>query len=293
MMHVGEVPIDVPLVRRLLEQQLPHWASLPVAAVASAGTDHAMYRLGDALAVRLPRIDWAVAAVAHEQRWLPWLAPRLPLAVPLPLAAGQPGAGYPYPWSVVRWLPGVLPRVGALADAPRLAHELARFLVALHRLPVADAPPAGRTIAQRDADVQAALAQLHALGLADVAPLAQCWQAARGIAAHGGAPVWIHGDIAPGNLLLVDDTLSAVIDWSGCGVGDPADDARIAWNLLPATARPAFRAALGLDAAAWARGRALAFSQALLQWPYYHQTNPTLAANARHVIAEVLRDVPG
>jgi aminoglycoside phosphotransferase (APT) family kinase protein len=292
-MHVGEVPTDALLVRQLLEQQLPRWAALPVVAVASTGTDHAMYRLGDALAARLPRIDWAVAAVAHEQRWLPWLAQRLPLPLPVPLAAGRPGAGYPYPWSVVRWLPGTPPQVDRLADALRLAHELARFLTALHRLPVDDAPPAGRTIAQRDADVQAALAQLHALGLTDVAPLAQCWRAARAIAAHHGPPVWIHGDIAPGNLLLADGALGAVIDWSGCGAGDPADDARIAWNLLPAAARPAFRAALGLDDAAWARGRALALSQAVLQWPYYHQSNPALAANARHTIAEVLRELSG
>jgi aminoglycoside phosphotransferase (APT) family kinase protein len=135
-------------------------------------------------------------------------------------------AGYPYPWSVVCWLPGMPPQVGRLADALRLALELARFLQVLHRLPVDDAP------------------------------LAQCWQAARAIAAHRGAPVWIHGDIAPGNLLLADGAPSAAIDWSGCGAGDPADDARIAWNLLPAAVRPAFRAALGLDDAAWARAGA-------------------------------------
>ncbi|NQX25849.1 aminoglycoside phosphotransferase family protein [Microbacteriaceae bacterium VKM Ac-2854] len=283
-MHPDEIAVDEALVRALLREQFPHWAALPVSRVPSIGTDNAMFRLGDALVARLPRIHWAVDAVAHEQRWLPRFS--LPVAVPHPVALGAPGAGYPWPWSVYDWLDGASAREGTLADPLGVADDIAAMLRAFRAMPTEGAPVAGRTLPERDADARRALSELDLL--IDTSGIADAWQHALDAPPWDGEPVWLHGDLSPGNLLLRANRLAAVIDFSGTGVGDPANDLRIAWNLLPDSARGPLRAEV--DAATWARGRGYALSQALVQLPYYHRTNPGLAANARHTIAAVLAD---
>ena len=289
-MHADEVETDVSLVRRLLAEQFPHWANLPIAPVESAGTDNAIYRLGDDMAVRLPRIHWATGQVDKEQRWLPRLGPLLPVAIPIPLAKGEPAEGYPWSWSVYRWLDGENPAVDHISDPRLLATDLAEFIAALRRIDPADGPPAGRGVplARRDADTRTAIEALR--GVVDTDAVTAVWEAALRTPEWTGTPVWLHSDLAPGNLLIVDGRLSAVIDFAGVGVGDPAGDLPVAWNLLPAEARNDFRAALQVDDATWARGRGWALSIALIQLPYYHRTNPVLAAGARHTIAEVLAD---
>jgi aminoglycoside phosphotransferase (APT) family kinase protein len=287
-MHADEVDTDVGLVGRLLAGQFPQWAGLPIEAVPSAGTDNALYRLGDDMAVRLPRIRGAVADVDREHRWLPRLAPFLPVAITEPLRKGKPAEGYPWPWSVYRWLDGENPAVDRIADAGSLAAELARFVAALHRIDPTGGPPAGRGVPleERDAPTRAAIDALG--GMVDTAAATAAWDAALQTPTWPGAPVWVHGDLSPGNLLVADGRLSAVIDFAG--VGDPACDLIVAWNLLPAGTRNLFRAALRVNDATWERGRGWALSIALIQLPYYHRTNPVLAANARHVIGEVLAD---
>lgn len=289
-MHADEVHTDVPLVRRLLATQFPDWAALPLARVPSSGTDNALYRLGDDMVVRLPRIDWAVAGVDREQEWLPRLAPLLPVAVPAPLAKGRPAEGYPWPWSVYRWLDGENPAVDRVADPDSLARDIARFVRASQPLDPAGAPPAGRGVplAARDGPTRTAIAALH--GMIDTEATTAAWDAELQTPAWPGPSVWVHGDLSPGNLLLRGGRLAAVIDFAGVGVGDPACDLIVAWNLLPAETRPVFRAELRVDDATWARGRGWALSVALIQLPYYKDTNPALAANARHVIGEVLAD---
>ncbi len=289
-MHADEVDTDVSLVRRLVAAQFPDWADLPIAPVDSAGTDNAIYRLGDDMAVRLPRIHWATGQVDKEQRWLPRLAPLLPVAIPVPLGRGEPAEGYPWSWSVYGWLKGENPTVGRLADSQLLATDLAAFVAALQRLDLTDGPQAGRGVplARRDADTRTAIEALA--GMVDTDAVTAVWEAALRTPDWTGAPVWLHSDLAPGNLLMVDGRLSGVIDFAGVGVGDPAGDLPVAWNLLPAEARNVFRAALGVDDATWERGRGWALSIALIQLPYYRDTNPVLAAGARHTIAEVLAD---
>jgi len=287
-MHAGEVATDVSLVGRLLAAQFPRWSGLPIEPVLSAGTDNALYRLGDDMIVRLPRIHWAVDSLAKEHQWLPWLAPRLPVSIPIPLGMGTPGGGYPWRWSVYTWLDGKNPAIACRADSRSIALELADFVAALRRIDPTDGPPTGQTLAMKDVHVLTAIDALH--GRIDTDAVIEVWSAALQIPEWTGSRVWIHGDLAPGNVLLVDGRLSAVIDFSGVGVGDPSDDLRIAWNLLPANTRNVFRSALDVDDAAWARGRARALAQALVQLPYYWETNPELATNARHVIREVLAD---
>jgi len=295
-MHADEVPTDAALVRGLLAAQFPQWAELPLAPIPSAGTDNAIFRLGDDKLVRLPRIHWATGQVAKERAWLPRLAPHLPLQLPVQLAVGEPGAGYPYEWAVYRWLPGEQATSAPLADAPQAARDLAQFIAALQGIDRMGGPLAtehnlrGVPLALRDTATQAAITAMGGLGLIDAELAMQVWEAALQAPPWEDQPVWFHGDLLPGNILVVDGQLSAVIDWSGLGMGDPACDLMCAWALFSGASREAFRAALGVDDATWARARGQALSQAVIFVPYYLATNPVGVASARHMLAEVLAD---
>lgn len=286
-MHADEVHTDVDLVRRLLAAQFPEWAALPIQPVASSGTDNALYRLGRDMLVRLPRIHWAVGGVDKDFRWLPVLAPLLPVAIPVPLAKGAPAEGYPWEWGVYGWLGGENPIVGRLADPEALATDLARFVEALHGIDVGGGPPASRgALAARNGPTRTAIADLH--GMFDTDAVTAAWEAALQTPTWSRPPVWVHGDLLPGNVLVRGGRLTGVIDFSGVGMGDPACDLIAAWALLPPAARELFRAELDVDNATWARGRGWALS--IIALPYYKETNPVFAATARHVIREVLAD---
>jgi aminoglycoside phosphotransferase (APT) family kinase protein len=295
-MHPDEVGTDVALVRRLLRAQFPRWADLSLAPVPSAGTDNALYRLGEDLVVRLPRIGWAVAAVAVEHRWVPWLAPRLPVPVPVPVALGRPGAGYPWPWTVCRWLPGANPDPGAAAGAAPLADDLGAVVTALHRLDAGHGPPAARgvPVAERDGATRAALAALAGSDEAvDLAAAEAVWAAACRVPPWPGPPVWLHGDLSPGNVLVAGGRLVGLLDFGCTGVGDPAVDLVPTWNLFAPTAAAEFRDTIEIDDDTWDRARGWALSIALIQLPYYRGTNPTLAASSRRTIARILDEVSG
>ncbi|WP_433242675.1 aminoglycoside phosphotransferase family protein [Streptosporangium sp. CA-135522] len=289
-MHADETDHDVPLVRRLVAAQFPQWADLPVESFDSSGTDNAIYRLGDDMAVRLPRRPGSAAQVEKDLRWLPRLAPLLPVPIPVPLGAGKPVEGHPLPWSVYRWLDGENPSADCLTEPSLLAKDLAEFVTAFRRIDLPDGPPAyrGGPLAVLDAPTRAAIDELR--GTVDTDAATAAWETALKAPEWAGPPVWIHSDLMPGNLLVVQGRLSGVIDFGTAGVGDPACDLIVAWNLLPAGVRDDFRTALQVDDATWARGRGRALSIALIALPYYKDTNPVFAANARHVIHEVLAD---
>ncbi len=292
-MHVDEVDTGVPLVGRLLAGQFPQWAGLPIEPVHSAGTDNALYRLGDDMAVRLPRILSATAQVDKEHQWLPRLAPFLPLAIPVPVAKGSPGEGYPWHWSVYRWREGENATIERIADARQAATDLAQFIAARQRIDAAGGPPPGphnsargEPLAMRDTRTRDAIATLR--GVLDVDAVTAVWDAAIAAPQWRGPPVWLHGDLHSGNLLAVQGRLSAVIDFGCLGVGDPACDVMAAWTFLSAETRDVFRAALHVDDASWARGRGWALSFGLIALPYYRSTNPVLAGIARRAIDEAL-----
>lgn len=294
-MHEGEVETDAALVGRLLAAQFPHWADLPIHRVQSAGTDNAIYRLGNDLSVRLPRIHWATGQIEKEFRWLPRLAPFLPLALPVPLAKGEPGEGYPWQWGVYTWLEGENATPERLPDLRRAAVDLAGFVLALGRIDPAGGPPPdpskfnrGVPLATRDTFTREHIARLPAD--MDVEEVAAAWEEALHAPVWDRPPVWIHGDLQAGNLLAVEGRLSAVIDFGALQVGDPACEVAVAWRLLDAEARTAFRAALSCDRATWARARGWALSVAVVEVAYYLQTNPVMVRAARHTIAEVLAD---
>ena len=289
-MHADELDTDEGLVRRLLSAQLPQWAGLPVERVDSFGTDFAIYRLGEELAVRLPRIGWAAGQPEKEQEWLSRLAPQLPLAVPVPLATGEPGEGFPWRWSVVPWLPGGDLTREPLADEVAGARDLAAFVLALQAIDTTGAPPASRGggLARRDTGTRTAIEELGEK--VDAAAVAAAWEAALRVREWDGPVVWSHGDLLPGNLLAANGRLSAVIDFGGLGAGDPACELLPAWAVFSGEARAVFREALAADDATWERGRGLAISVALIQLPYYETTNPTLWGVGRRMLDEALAD---
>lgn len=283
------------LVRRLLASQFPQWADLPLSRLLPAGSDNVIYRLGENMSVRLPRGEWAAGHAAKERYWLPRLAPRLPLPIPVPLGVGNPAFGYPWDWSVSRWLPGETATVNGLADPRRTAGELAEFLTALqHALPVEiDAPNphdelTGVPLAKRDHATRAAIAAVQ--DTFDAPAMTAVWDAALRAPAWNRDPVWFHGDLHLGNLLVSGGHLSAVIDFAGLGAGDPACDLVIAWNLLSSQTRPVFRAALQVDDATWTRAGGWALATGLNAYTPYAATNPLVAVNTHRQISQVLID---
>ncbi len=293
-MPADEVHIDAALVRRLVATQFPRWADLPVRLVEFGGWDNRTFHLGADMTVRLPSAEQYALQVEKEHRWLPKLAPQLPLPVPVPLAKGVPADGYPWQWSVYRWLKGETATVGRIADLCLFAIALADFLNALRRIDPAGGPSPGRhnffrggPLTVYDAETRQAIAALD--GRVDTVAALATWEAALG-AKWVGPPVWLHGDVAFGNLLVKNGRLSAVIDFGTSGVGDPACDLAIAWTLFGGESRDAFRAGLRLDDATWARGRGWTLWKALITLAEHIDTNPTMAEEARRVIDDVLAD---
>ena len=295
-MHADEVDTDAALVRRLLAEQFPQWTDLPIKPARPSGTDNALYRLGDDMVVRLPRRARTGGTLEKERRWLPRLAPLLPLAVPVPLAEGVPAEGYPFAWSVYRWLEGETATVARITDLSRLATDLAQFVAALQRIDPTGGPSPGEhnffrgvPLTRRDEATRAAVA---ALGQAiDGDAVTAAWEAALRAPEWERQPVWVHGDLDSRNLLVERGRLCAVIDFGGLGVGDPACDVMVAWKVLSADTRDIFRTALSVDEATWARSRGWALSQALIALAYYTlETNPVLVREAERWLAEVLAD---
>ncbi|MGV9305023.1 aminoglycoside phosphotransferase family protein [Nonomuraea sp. NPDC003727] len=292
-MHADELHTDADLVRRLVRGQFPQWAHLPVERLASGGTVNAVYRLGTGFTVRLPLTPGGVRSLEREARWLPELAPVLPVPIPAVAGTGRPAEGFPLPWAVHRWIDGENPvegRVGE-AEAEVLARDLAEFVQALHKADLDGGPTAyrGVPLATADAGTRAAIEELRRIDEPfDADAAIAVWNEALAAPVWTGAPRWVHSDLMPSNLLVARGRLAAVLDFAAVGVGDPACDLIPAWNLLPSPARSVFRDALDVDDATWARGRGWALSMAVIQLPYYRATNPVISANARHVIRETL-----
>ena len=252
----AEFPVDSALVRRLLADQHPDLARLPVRAMA-AGWDNAMFRLGDSFTVRLPRRQMGGALIRHEQRWLPVLAPRLPLPTPCPVRIGRPALGYPWHWSVCPWLPGVPAAQTPPRDPAAAARTLGAFGAALHIPAPADAPVnphRGVPLADRAKRVATRLRELT--GLIDAPAATALWRHLVAQPPWPGPPLWLHGDLHAFNVLVQDGGISAVLDFGDLTAGDPAPDLAIAWMLFAPPERALFRAAHGgIDDALWARGR--------------------------------------
>ena len=299
-LHHDEVRIDEDLVEQLLRTQLPDLANQELRLVPAQGTDNVVFRLGTELSVRLPRKPSAVRSLLIEREWLPRMAPRLPLAVPLPVASGKPSGAYPFPWMVCTWVRGTpLPPGGGLSGGD--VDTLAEFVMALRALETTGGPqvqPGQRAgpVAAYDAVARAALNETSALkaagridpDLVDQEAAASAWHAAVQAPAWQGPGVWVHRDLQGGNLVTVDGRLSGVLDFGGLAVGDPAGDVMAAFHLFSLEGRARFRAAVDADDATWVRARGWALTQGLEALPYYLDTHPGMVAMARRVIQATL-----
>jgi aminoglycoside phosphotransferase (APT) family kinase protein len=257
----AEVVVDETLVRSLLAEQHPDLAHLPLKPLAS-GWDNAIFRLGDDLVVRLPRRQLAAALVEHEHRWLPGLAGRLPLPIPVAVREGRPAAAYPWSWSICRWFPGTVAVKAPLEDRALAARTLGAFVVAMHQPAPPDAPEnpfRGVPLAERDGVMRERVDELA--GILDAPAVTACWDEALTVPPWSGPALWLHGDLHPANLLVHEGRLSAVIDFGDLTSGDPATDLAVAWMLFPPELRPVFRSAAGdVDDDTWARARGWALS---------------------------------
>ena len=283
-MHIDELEIDEALVRRLLAEQFPAWCDLPLRLVLPAGTENAIFRLGDELSVRLARHNGPTEPGGTEFDWLPRLAPLVPLEIPVPLAQGRPTPEYPWFWQIHSWVDGETVPVDRI-DTIQAARDLAAFVAALRLVDPVGAPPGrGIPLADRDQGFRPWLAQFNG-----PPAVAEEWERALAAPPWEGPPVWHHGDLDARNWLLRDGRITGVIDWACMGVGDPACDVMLAFKLHSRDARDAFRAALPTDDATWERARGWALSQAVAVLAYYTpENNPTLFSEAENWLALVM-----
>lgn len=285
-MHDDEVEVDEALVHRLLAAQLPDLADRPLTVVEPWGTDNALWRLGDDLIVRLPRIHWATGQVDREAMWLPRLAPHLSVALPEPVAVGEPGDRYPYRWAVHRWLPGDGATLDRIDDTTTFAFDLAQVVRELQGLRTDGAPAArnrARPLQEYDESTRRAIDR--ASHLIDAGSATTVWEEALAAPPFEGTSVWVHGDLE-GNCLVSDGRLSGVVDWGSACAGDPAVDVQVVWSpLFTDESRRTFLDALDIDDATLARSRGAAINQACAALPYYLHTYPLIVERSWHKLA--------
>lgn len=288
----GPVKIDAALVRRLVTGQFPQWADLPIEPVLPGGHDNKTFHLGDEMCIRMPSRDAYAAHVAIEHEWLPKLGPHLPLSIPMIVGKGRPGLEYPWPWSVNRWIEGETASIDRIADIAEFAKHLASFLNALQSVDATGGPRPGRhnffrggELAVYDSETRECIGLLQDVIDPDAAT--SVWETALDERSDR-EPVWVHGDVAAGNLLVDDGRLCGVIDFGQLAAGDPSCDVTIAWTLFSGKSREVFRAELAVDEGTWARGRGWGLWKALLQLRGHRSSDPREAAKAERVARDIL-----
>jgi aminoglycoside phosphotransferase (APT) family kinase protein len=286
--------IDTTLVQRLITAQFPQWKDLQIKPVHRGGWDNRTFHLGKHMSVRLPSAEAYASKVEIEQYWLPKLSPHLPLPIPVPIAMGEPGEGYPWKWSIYRWIEGQTAAAEHIKDLTQFAIDLATFLKALQHCDTTGAPMGGphnfyrgEEIAIYDDQTRQAINILT--GKIDVVAVTAMWDQVL-LTKWQFSPVWIHGDVAVGNLLVRDGRLSAVIDFGGMGIGDPACDLIMAWTLFQDESREAFRTSLALDQDTWMRGRGWALWKALIVAAGLIKSTPVEAAASWRIIDAILKN---
>lgn len=282
-MHPGQLDVAPETVRRLVARQFPQWRELPLRAVPTQGTVNALFRLGDDLVARLPLVAATREQLEAEAAAAAELHGRTRFATPEPVAIGEPGAGYPMPWSVQTWLPGAVATPDGQSEA--FAHDLAEFIEGVRAIDTRGRTFAGDNrgghLPDHDAWMETCLERSE--GLLDVPPLRRLWAALRELPREDG-DLMTHGDLIPGNLLVDGGRLTGVIDVGSLGPADPALDLVAAWHLLEPGPREAFRADLRCGDLEWARGAAWAFEQAMgVAW-YYVETNPPMSHMGRRTL---------
>lgn len=286
--------IDVSLVHRLITSQFPEWQGLPITPVEMSGWDNRTFHLGNEMSVRLPSAADYALQVEKEQEWLPKLAPALPVSIPIPLAIGKPECGYPWKWSIYRWIEGKTVTSSLVKDLVPFASDLAGFLKALHRMDATGGPPPGLHSFSRggalsiyDADTRRAIHSLK--GKMDERVATDVWEKALSTS-WKNPPVWVHGDISAGNLLVQDGKLCAVIDFGQLAIGDPACDLAINWTLFHGESRAVFQKDLSLDEDTWGRARGWTLWKALVVAAGFTNPRNTESKQCWRIIEDLIVD---
>jgi aminoglycoside phosphotransferase (APT) family kinase protein len=289
-LHVDELHIDVSLVNQLLKEQFPQWVNLNLELIHPAGTDNVMYRLGSDKVVRLPRTKRSAISLEKEHRWLSKLAPCLPIKIPMILGEGRPSDNYPLPWLICSFLEGQNLMEGNSLDYSQAAVDLGNFVAAMQKIDAKGGPKCrrGQPLAMRNQEMQESIPLMS--DLYDTTLLTSVWERALKEPTWEEDPVWIHGDLHAGNLLVENGRVTAVVDFGLAGIGDPASDLMLAWTLLTQETRLIFRSIVKPEEATWKRGRAWAFTLGVVAYPYYCNSNPTFAKLAKRAIDEVLSE---
>ena len=296
-MHPDQQLVSLAMVTELVDQQFPEWRGMPVAEVASQGTVNALFRLGGQFVARFPLRpgDHTVT-----RRWLESeaqaareLSGRTRFRTPEPVALGEPGAGYPLPWSVQTWVPGTVATAEDPGESVAFGYDLAEFIRGVRAIDTRGRAFDGRG---RGGDLQSADAWMATCfersgQLLDVPQLRRLWTAMRALPRSAG-DVMTHGDLIPGNVLVSDGRLVGVIDVGGLGPADPALDLVGAWHLLEAGPRQAFREDLGCDDLEWERGKAWAFEQSMGAAWYYADSNPAMSLMGQRTLRRIAANMP-
>ncbi len=303
-LHDNELSISADLVRSLIASQFPDYAALPITPLGATGSTNRLFRLGDERLVRLPRQPESGRGISKERLWVPRLASHLPVAVPEIIGIGEPEAGYPESWSITRWLPGELPPVWqpGQPDDParaRLAEELAEFVQALQRIEIPEAAKAdpalrsyrGRPLGEYDRHFQRTVEECRSIGGMDLdfAAARTIWSQALELPGSADES-WYHSDLVAENLLVQGSSMTAVLDFGGLAIGDPAIDLHGAWELFDPAARTLFRRAMNVDDIQWLRGRAWALAIAFGALSYYWHTMPSRRRDRLAMVRAVLAD---
>ncbi len=263
--------INTTLAKKLISSQFSQWVDLKINSVEFSGHDNRTFRLGDEMLIRLPSAEIYAAKVAIEQKWLPQLAPHLSLKIPQPVALGKPTTDYPYPWSIYRWIEGDSANNLMIDDLTlqKIASQLAAFLNELHKVDITDSPMPGAHNFFRgahpkfyDSEARSAIKKLE--NFIDFGAAISLWEKSLN-SEWKKNPIWIHGDLSSGNILIKNDQLTAVIDFGGMAIGDPACDLVIAWTFFKNKSRKIFKENLQLDHETWNRARAWALWKASLE----------------------------
>lgn len=295
-MHENEFKVNEELVHSLLKSQFPTLANLELSPVISSGTDNALFRLGKELVVRIPRIEWSPGSntygINKEYLWVPQLAKHLKTSISEPVFKGNATEFYPWPWTITKWNEGHNPEFEKENEYEQLAVDLAQFLNELQSIHLQGSAPLSRRgvhLNNIDKETKQAIKALEQD--MDTHTLAALWNKLSETSPWNNEHVWIHGDLLPGNILIQNNRLSAIIDFADVGLGDPACDLLPAWSLLNAHSRTVFRNHLKhIDDATWKRGQAWALSIALIILPYYKNTNSVLTSVANRMIQQILSD---
>lgn len=287
--------INTELVKKLIKEQFPQWSDLPINPVVKSGNDNRTFHLGNEMSVRLPSAERYALQVEKEQLWLPKLKPHISLPISVPIAKGGPGEGYPWKWSVCQWIEGNSVNTRNIQDMNQFAIDLAKFLKELQSIEKAGAPLAGKhnfyrggSISVYDEETRTAIRNKR--NILDNKAISKIWNKALE-SEWREKPVWVHGDIAPGNLLVDNEgKLSGVIDFGVMGVGDPSCDLAIAWTFFDDESRQVFKKSMALDEETWIRGRGWALWKSLITYDAFYKKDTEVSLEMERIIGTITKD---